>query len=83
MSRGFFQVRRIRDHRCLRPRYVSAVVMCLLVWPRKKRYIYLDAVELRFLCAKIIRKLSSINVEEPEMDIDILDLPAETQERIS
>jgi hypothetical protein len=44
---------------------------------------YLDAVELRFLRAKMIRKLSSINVEEPKMDIDILDTLTETQKRIS
>ena len=43
---------------------------------------YLDVVELRFLYAKMIWKLLSINIKEPKMDIDILDTFIETQKRI-
>ena len=50
---------------------------------KSKFYTYLDAVELGFLRAKIIQKLLSINVEEAETDIDILNALAETQKRIS
>jgi hypothetical protein len=50
---------------------------------KEKLIPYLDTVELRFLCAKITRKLLSINVKEPEMDINILDTFTETQKRIS
>jgi hypothetical protein len=45
---------------------------------KRKAFTYLDAVELRFLCAKMIRKLSSINVQEPKVDIKILDTLTET-----
>lgn len=84
MWQGFFQVRCIRDRRYLRPIFVSTVIMYLLVSSKESFYsTYLDAVELRFLCAKMIRKLSSINVQEPKVDIKILDTLTETQKRIS
>ena len=48
----------------------------------KENFTYLDAVISRFLHIETVRKLSSIDVEEPEMDIAILDTLAETRERI-
>ena len=44
---------------------------------------YLDAVKLRFVRAKVSWKLSSIDIKESEVDIDILDTITETQECLS
>ena len=45
--------------------------------------LYFDVVEVRFVHVKMIRRLSSINVKELKVDIEVLNTLTKSQERIS